>query len=348
MIGLAGGLLAGCRRSEPVGDLLFPARGVPRYEALVSASWVRAAQAYARSNGRGERPETMRHDRLVVVEADWVPEGKSADYDREHIPGAVLMNTEDLDTGYPQWRLRDLPSLHEAIGRAGISEETTVVVYGRQTIAAARVWWVLGYAGVRDVRMMDGGTAAWKAAGHPVESERVTPSPVHFEAAPRDDWLVTTDQVRTRLNDPAVCFADVRSAEEFTGLASGYQTLLAKGRLPGALHLGEATDGSPQYFEPDGRLRAPTDVLALWKQQGLVPTGDGRRFGRDVVFYCGGGWRSSLSFFYAWLLGFDGIGHYADGWVAWSTRFEPDPDADGPSPGWTQSPTGNPFDPGSQ
>ncbi len=66
------------------------------------------------------------------------------------------------------WRLRDLPELHQAIGRFGITPETTVV-YGKKLIAAARVWWILKYAGVADVRLLDGGVDAWEAAGYPVE-----------------------------------------------------------------------------------------------------------------------------------------------------------------------------------
>ena len=75
-----------------------------------------------------------------------------------------------------------------------------------------------------------------------------------------------------------------------------------------------------------------------------TPTNGSRAFAREVVFYCGSGWRSSLAFFYAWLLGVDYILNYSDGWSGWSTQYIPDPNVtSGATPGWRQEPTGNPI-----
>ncbi len=143
-------------RSPAVKSVDFPAGEGPRTEVLVSPQWVHAAQVYQEDSFRGEPPARWGANRLVVVEAAWVPPGKRAAYDRGHVPGAVLLNTEDLETGYPAWQLRPLADLQLAIGRVGITPETTVVVYARSLLAAARVWWVLSYAGVKDVRLMGG------------------------------------------------------------------------------------------------------------------------------------------------------------------------------------------------
>ncbi|MDB4730036.1 rhodanese-like domain-containing protein [bacterium] len=103
-----------------------------------------------------------------MLEASWAKTEEAKDYLRGHIPGAIHCNTDVFEISYPMWRLRDLPELHQAIGRFGITPETTVV-YGKKLIAAARVWWILKYAGVADVRLLDGGVDAWEAAGYPVE-----------------------------------------------------------------------------------------------------------------------------------------------------------------------------------
>ncbi len=66
----------------------------------------------------------------------------------------------------------------------------------------------------------------------------------------------------------------------------------------------------------------------------------------EVVFYCGGGWRSSVAFFYAWLLGFENVRNYSDGWSGWSTEYHPDPVALGRTPGWRQQPSRNPIEAG--
>lgn len=84
-----------CRRAAVEAGSDFPAAGAARPEALVSPSWVRKAMAYREGGYRSECPAGWRHDRLVVVEAAWVRPGESAAYDRGHVPGAVLINTED-------------------------------------------------------------------------------------------------------------------------------------------------------------------------------------------------------------------------------------------------------------
>jgi thiosulfate/3-mercaptopyruvate sulfurtransferase len=261
------------------------------------------------------------------------------------VPGAVLINTEDLENGYPRWQLRPVGELQAVIGRAGIAPESTVVVYGRSLIAAARVWWILGYAGVDDVRLMDGGFEAWRDAGYDVETGRPSVEAVAFVAAPRVHWLATTDEVKARLAMGDFWLGDVRSVEEFAGRTSGYSYLDARGRLPGALHLGDADDGSPLYVAAGGRLRPPGDVLALWRKQGLAVRDDSRAFQKEVVLYCGGGWRSSLAFFYSWLLGIDNVRNYADGWAGWSTEYVEDSSSGGSTPGWRQARTSHPVDP---
>ena len=329
-------------RSPAVKSVDFPAGEGPRTEVLVSPQWVHAAQVYQEDSFRGEPPARWGANRLVVVEAAWVPPGKRAAYDRGHVPGAVLLNTEDLETGYPAWQLRPLADLQLAIGRVGITPETTVVVYARSLLAAARVWWVLSYAGVKDVRLMDGGWNGWQQAGYPIETIERPVAAVDFAAEPRSRWLMTTDEMRERVGRSDLRLGDVRSVEEFAGRASGYSTLDARGRIPGAIHLGDADDASPLYRSRDGRLRQPQDVLSLWQRQGLNVQDQGNPLTGEIVFYCGGGWRSSLAFFYAWLLGVETPRNYSGGWVEWSTTYHPDPQAGGSTPGWRQSATGHP------
>jgi thiosulfate/3-mercaptopyruvate sulfurtransferase len=346
VIVLAAGLggLGGCRRvsvGTAAGD---SGVAVARPEVLVTPGWVRAAMEYRDGGYRGERPAGWGRDRLVVVEAAWLRPGETEDYERGRVPGALLVNTEDLEDGFPTWRLRPVGELQAVLGRAGITPESTVVVYGRSVIAAARVWWILGYAGVADVRLMDGGFDGWRAAGYAVGTGRSLVEAVAFAAAPRAHWLATTDEVKPRVAAADGWLGDVRSVEEFAGRTSGYSYLDAHGRLPGAIHLGDADDASPLCATRDGRLRPAGEVLALWQRQGLAVRDDGRGFRKDVIFYCGGGWRSSLAFFHAWRLGLDNVRNYSDGWAGWSTRYEADAAVGGSTPGWRQVPTGSPVE----
>ena len=108
--------------------------------------------------------------RVMVVEASWAKPEEAKDYLAGHIPGAVHANTDQFENGYPRWHLLAPKELQAAIGRLGIAPGARVVVYGRKPVVAARVWWILHYAGVADVRFLNGGYEAWTGAGYPGET----------------------------------------------------------------------------------------------------------------------------------------------------------------------------------
>jgi hypothetical protein len=127
------------------------------------------------------------------------------------------------------------------------------------------------------------GVPTWRDAGYEVETAGPTVEAVPFVAAPRTQWLATMEDVKARVAVGDAWLGDVRSVEEFAGRTSGYSYLDARGRLTGALHLGDADDGSPLYVAAGGRLRPPADVLALWQKQGLHLCDDGRAFQEEAV-----------------------------------------------------------------
>lgn len=312
-----------------------PAQPDARAKSIVTPAWVKALLDF--QSGAASRPPGYSNERFVIIEASWASLADAKDYRAGHLPSAIHLNTDELENGYPRWLLRPLPELQRVIGAHGITPQTTVVVYGKQAIAAARVWWVLNYAGVSDVRFLNGGLAAWQSAGYATETALNQPQPVKFEAQARADWLATTDYVRERHQTRRALLADARSQAEYIGERSGYEYMDFKGRIPRSIHIGDADDGARLYVKADGSLRDPDEVRAMWKQAGLANDG------REVIFYCGSGWRSSLTFLYAWALGFDRIRSYSDGWAGWSTVYSPDPAAKGGTPGWRQQRTGNPI-----
>ncbi len=329
--------------ANPEAPPFFPARDAPNSEGLVSATWLKAVFDFHQSSFQSPRPPSYRNDHHVVLEASWAHLDRAEDYRRGHIPGAIHFNTDEIEDGHPTWKLRSPRELQEVIGRHGITPQTTVIVYGKQLVAAARVWWALKYAGVTDVRLLDGGFEMWTALGHPRETTIHTPKPLLFSAQVNTHLLATTDEVRATLDGPQVWLADARSEAEFTGRKSGYKYLDCKGRIPGAIPIGDADDGSALHKLRDGRLRDPSEIAALWRKHGIVSTKNPGSFDREVIFYCGGGWRSSLAFYYAWLLGYQNIRNYSDGWGGWSTEYVADPAAKGGTPGWRQQRTANPI-----
>ena len=329
---LAFGSATGCQKGRTEVPPFFPAAKAPNYEGLVSAVWVKALIDFHQPNLQSPRTPTYRNNHFVILEASWANIDKAEDYRRGHIPGAIHLNTDELENGFPRWKLRPERELQPVIGQHGITPQTTVIVYGQQLVAAARVWWVLKYAGVADVRLLDGGFEMWEALGYPRETVLQTPVPVAFEARVNSNLLATTGYVRSNLESQRLWLADARSEAEFKGNKSGYQYLDCKGRIPTSIAIGNADDRSALYTRRDGRLRDPAEVDALWRERGMVATKQTGSFDREVIFYCGGGWRSSLAFFYAWLLGYQNVRNYSDGWSGWSTVYVPDPAVHGGTP----------------
>ncbi|NOT63475.1 MAG: sulfurtransferase [Acidobacteria bacterium] len=300
-----------------------------RTEAVVSPAWVFEAM-----KGLMDSPQAPR---VIIIEASWAKLADAKEYRAGHLPGALHLNTDELEDGAPTWHLRKPRELHRVLGALGITPETTVIVYSHQTIAAARIWWVLLYAGVRDVRLLNGGVTAWQAAGYPVETKINKLTPTRFTGRVNHQWRATTAYVKTHLRNRDKQLADARSHEEFIGAVSGYDYMKMKGRLPGAVAIGDADDAARLYVNADGTLRDPREIMAQWQAAGLVPEK------HELIFYCGSGWRSSLTFLYAWLLGFERIRNYSDGWSGWSTVYLRDSRAQGSTPGWRQRRSANPI-----
>ncbi|MEQ1564652.1 MAG: rhodanese-like domain-containing protein [Myxococcota bacterium] len=254
----------------------------------------------------------------------------ATDYERGHVPGALHFDSDLLETGYPTWYLKPDAELQGVLESFGITADTTVIVYSGWQIAAARGWFALKYAGVEDVRFLDGGYAAWVDAGGAVETTDSLPVPVDDFGAvvpTHPEYLATTDDVLEHHASGGLVI-DVRSWDEYTGEISGYDYIDAAGRISGAQWGQHCDDTSTDYLREDGRLRSPQEIEAIWAGLGADPE-------REVVVYCGGGWRSSLAFLYARLLGYDRVRNYSNGWSEWSTVY-------GPPPEYAQSPSGNP------
>ncbi len=239
-------------------------------------------------------------------------------YLRGHIPGALYIDTDQLEAG-PYWNKVADRDLLACLLSAGISHDSCVLLYARQTLPAARLAHLLLYAGVRDVRLLDGGFAAWLAAGLPLE-RGCAPMPAAALAfgAPfpgRPDYLIDTAAARRALAGGDTTLASIRTWREFTGQTSGYSYIAARGDIAGARwgHAGSGDDVNSMsaFQDGEGCMLPARAIAAVWREAGIVPW-------RRTVFYCGTGWRASLAFYYAWLMGWDNISLYDGGWCEWS------------------------------
>jgi thiosulfate/3-mercaptopyruvate sulfurtransferase len=205
------------------------------------------------------------------------PRGRER-YDAGHLPGAAYVDVDDDLAARPgaggRHPLPDPDRFVAAMRRAGVRRGSTVVAYddGPAT-AAARLWWLLRDYGHADVLVLDGGLAAWTAAGRPVSTTPVQPVPGDWTGTPGHLPTVSAGDVPAAARDGIL--VDVRTAERFRGEQEPIDPVA--GHIPGAVNapLPGNTDALGRLLQPDA-LRARFAALGI---------GDTDR----VTAYCGSG-----------------------------------------------------------
>ncbi|WP_427018510.1 sulfurtransferase [Pseudarthrobacter sp. P1] len=220
-------------------------------------------------------------ERTVLLDVRWAlgdPHGHQHYLDG-HLPGAVFvsLDTELAGHGEPSEGRHPLPAEADfaaAMRRWGLDPGDTVVAYDDAgNAAAARLWWLLGHAGWADVRLLDGGLRAWRAAGHALESGEVLPIP--GTAGPHFGHRETADIDGTAGWPSHGVLLDARAGERYRGEVEPMDP--EAGHIPGALSAPTMANLAPdQRFLPAAKLRERFAALGI--------TG-----GTDVAVYCGSG-----------------------------------------------------------
>lgn len=221
-----------------------------------------------------------------------------------HIPGAVYV---DLDTALAappgaggRHPLPDPDVFVEAMRRAGVCDARPVVVYDDwEGHAAARAWWLLRFHGHADVRLLDGGWAAWRYGDNDVATGESTPAPGDFTSRPGGMPCVDADGV------PAVgVLVDARASERHRGEVEPIDPVA--GCIPGAVNVPSAGN-----LDEWGRLRPAEELAAMYAAVGAVPAA-------DVAVYCGSGVTATLD-----ILAMEVVGVraalYPGSWSGWIT-----------------------------
>lgn len=288
---------------------------LPRGQHLVTPIWLTRLQ-----RGEAVAAPPVSHWRLFEVGC-----GSSTAFQASHISGAGYLDTECLET-IPFWNKVDDSLLLQYLLDGGITHDSTVVLYGRPGPAAARAAHLMMVAGVQDVRLLDGGWDAWLRAGLPVIGGGAHPYPPasHFgRACPANPhWLIDLAQAKALSQSGTATLVSIRTWAEFNGQTSGYSYIPAPGDIPGARWGRAGVDGDvdsmSDFQQPDGTLKPAHEITAFWREQGIERH-------RPTVFYCGTGWRASLAFFYAWVMGWEQIAVFDGGWFEWSSVYPPRP-----------------------
>ncbi len=298
----------------------LPMDHLRNFHALVYPGWVNTLIS-------GGRPPLHDNDSYVIVHAHY--RNRDA-YLQGHIPGAIDMDTLAIES--PEtWNRRDPAELKEALEKHGITADTTVVLYGRfmypdnkdpfpgsaaGQLGAMRCAFIMMYAGVRDVRVLNGGFQSWKDAGYDISTADVPKSPVTDFGATipvHPEFAVDLREAKALLASDDGDLVSVRSWLEFIGEVSGYHYIEKKGRIPGAIfgNCGMDAYHMENYRNLDHTTREYGEIEAMWNEAGISPE-------KHLAFYCGTGWRGSEAFFNAWLMGWPRVSVYDGGWFEWS------------------------------
>ncbi|MFB6355309.1 MAG: sulfurtransferase [bacterium] len=244
--------------------------------------------------------------RLVEVDVD------TTSYDESHIPGAIGWDWESQLCDQVQRDLTPKDELESLLEESGISDGTTVVLYGdNHNWFAAWALWQLEYYGHDDVRLMDGGRQKWIEEDRELTSKVPDyPSGNYSADEPDESIRAYSDNVRQHIEqNPSL--VDVRSPEEFTGekiAPEGMsETAQRGGHIPGASNISWS-----DAVQEDGSFKPVDELREIYENKGDIKAGE------ESITYCRIGERSSHSWFVlSHLLGHENVRNYDGSWTEW-------------------------------
>ena len=251
-------------------------------------------------------------DGLVVLDVRWRlgSEMGRDEYGEGHVPTARWVNlTTALAAPAGEGGRHPLPDpevFARAMRDAGVSQGSRVVAYDDyNALPAARLWWLLRHHGHDDVRLLDGGWAAWRAADLPVETGfRSAPAAGDFQPVVPGRLRVLDAQQAGVLASSGVLL-DVRDAVRFRGEQEPIDPVA--GHIPGALNLPASGN-----LRPDGRFRDPGELRERLKSAGVSEDS-------EVGAYCGSGVTAAQQLLAMEVAGIPGAALYAGSWSDWIT-----------------------------
>jgi thiosulfate/3-mercaptopyruvate sulfurtransferase len=323
-----------CHVGEQATAMLFAARTLGHRVVLYDGSfadWVQHdlplevpnASAFQSRNGSSRdqlvvTPATLAqhlHDPDLVV----LQVGTKETYDSGHIPGARFLDWMDFHTMDPKpgELTLEMPSpeaLHDALEKAGVSDNSHVVIYASDGYwsPSTRIVLTFDYAGLQNVRYLDGGLKEWVAAGNPVSKDAPLPKRGTLSPLKLRPIIVDASFVQAHERASGFSIVDARNTQFYDGTTGGGQRGQTKkfGHIPGAFN-------APYdlFATDDGHLKTHEEIKAIFDKAGVKP-------GDTIIGYCHIGQQATAMLFAARTLGHDVL-LYDGSFEDWNNRNLP-------------------------
>ena len=232
------------------------------------------------------------------------------EYARAHLPGALYLHL-DRDLSSPitansgRHPLPDPDRFAARLAQLGVAADSQIVAYDQGNSAyGARLWWLARWIGLRNVAVLDGGIAAWRAAGLPLETAVRTPKPRTLAPTLATDAWVSSDAVDELRQRPGNLLIDARGAERFAGRNETLDPVA--GHVPGARNRPFLDNlGADGRFLPAEVLRQRFSAML----GSLAPS--------SVIAMCGSGVTACHNLLALEHAGLSGARLYAGSWSEW-------------------------------
>ena len=267
-------------------------------DPIVSTDWLAA---------RLKEPDLRIVDAPFYMPGD--PRTPKGEFEKEHIPGAVLFDLEEIsDHANPlPHMLAPADAFGQAVGRLGIADTDTIVVYDHVgLLSAGRVWWNFRAMGHDEVYVLDGGLPRWSAEGRPLASgSQVAGAPRAFTPVFRPSLVRDIRQVETALMN-GVQVLDARPRDRFQGTAPEPRPGIPSGHMPGAVNTPHA-----ELIE-NGALKSREALEALFR-------GEGVNVHEPIITTCGSGVSAAIIALALARLGKWDAPVYDGSWTEWAS-----------------------------
>ncbi|EKN4207051.1 3-mercaptopyruvate sulfurtransferase [Yersinia ruckeri] len=229
--------------------------------------------------------EHLNDNQVVILDIRLQPPGQSPlrnireEFELAHIPRAVYLDIDaisDHSTLLPHM-LPTAEAFSEAIGKLGINDQHTIVLYDDGNLfSAPRGWWMFRTFGARDVRVLEGGFEQWQQAVYPLESGPANPSPQWFTATLKRSSVKNVAEILKAIDDPETQILDARPAARFAGHEPEPRPGLRLGHIPGSINIpwGQMID--------KGQLKSSYTLREIFQSKGVD-------LNKPIIVSCGSG-----------------------------------------------------------